>query len=160
VNKTIANDPSIEARKTYREFYRKGLELTGQAHRAGVKVLVGTDYIVAGVTVHDELEQLTLAGLSPLDALRSATILPIEYFGLQNEYGRVAEAMSADLILLNKNPLENIRNSLAIESVIFNGNLYDRIKLTEMESLVEARAKSWSIGCKILWEFIKNPAGY
>lgn len=160
VNKVVNNEPSAEARETYRAFYRKGLELTGAAHRAGVKVLVGTDYIVAGVTVHDELEQLVMAGLTPLDALRAATILPAEYFELQHEYGKIAEGMQADLILLNKNPLVNIRNSLTIESVLFNGNLYDRKRLDEIEKLVERRARSWSIACKILWEFIKNPVGY
>lgn len=160
VNKVISEAPSPEARKTYRDFYHKGLELTGAAHRAGVKVLVGTDYIVAGITVHHELEQLVMAGLSPVDALRAATVLPAEYFGLQKEYGSVAAGMNADLILLNKNPFENISNTQSIETVIFNGNLYDRNKLDEISDTVESRAKSWSIACKILWEFIKNPAGY
>ncbi|MDR7090115.1 amidohydrolase family protein [Cellvibrio fibrivorans] len=160
VNKVISEEPSPEARKTYRDFYHKGLELTGAAHRAEVKVLVGTDYIVAGITVHNELEQLVMAGLSPVDALRAATILPAEYFGLQKEYGSVAAGMNADLILLNKNPFEDIRNTQSIEAVIFNGNLYDRNKLDEISDTVESRAKSWSIACKILWEFIKNPAGY
>jgi imidazolonepropionase-like amidohydrolase len=160
VNKVIDEDPSPEARQTYRDFYHKGLELTGNAHRAGVKVLVGTDYIVAGVTVHHEMEQLTLAGLTPLEALRAATILPAEYFGLQDEYGNVAQGMRADLILLRKNPLEDIRNSLSIESVIFNGNLYDRMRLDNIERLIESRANSWCIACKIVWEFIKNPFGY
>lgn len=160
VNKVIDEAPSPEARQTYRDFYHKGLELTGAAHRAGVKVLVGTDYIVAGITVHNELEQLVMAGLSPVDALRAATVLPAEYFGLQKEYGGVAAGMNADLILLNKNPFDDIRNTQSIETVIFNGDLYDRNKLDEISDAVEARARSWSIACKILWEFIKNPAGY
>lgn len=160
VNKVINEAPSPEERQTYRDFYHKGLELTGAAHRAGVKVLVGTDYIVAGITVHNELEQLVMAGLSPVEALRAATVLPAEYFGLQKEYGGVAAGMNADLILLNKNPFEDIRNTQSIEAVIFNGNLYDRKKLDEISDAVERRAKSWSIACKILWEFIKNPAGY
>lgn len=160
VNKVINEDPSAAARKTYRDFYFKGLELTGAAHRAGVKVLVGTDYIVAGATVHDELDQMVKAGLTPVDALRAATVLPAEYFGLQEEYGGVSIGMRADLILLTKNPLENIRNTLAIEAVIFNGNLYDRSILDKISNLVEARAKSWTLACKILWEFIKNPVGY
>lgn len=160
VNSVINEAPSPEARQAYRDFYHKGLELTGAAHRAGVKVLVGTDYIVAGITVHNELEQLVMAGLSPVDALRAATALPAEYFGLQKEYGGVAAGMNADLILLNKNPLEDIRNTQSIDAVIFNGNFYDRNKLNEISDAVEARAKSWTVACKILWEFIKNPAGY
>ncbi len=160
VNKTIAEDPSPEGRQTYKEFYKKGLELTGQAHRAGVKVLAGTDYIVAGITVHDELEQLVLAGLSPLDALRAATVGPSEYFDLQDEFGAIKKGMSADIVLLNKNPLVDIKNTKAINSVIFDGNYYDRDSLDNLEALVVKRARSWSIACKILWEFIKNPVGY
>lgn len=160
VNQVIDEDPSAAARQTYRDFYHKGLELTGAAHSAGVKILVGTDYIVAGITVHDELEQLVMAGMTPVAALRAATLLPAEYFGLQNLYGSIAQGMAADLILLNQNPLEDIRNTRTIETVIFNGNLYDRKKLNEISSQVERRARSWSIGCKIVWEFIKNPVGY
>lgn len=160
INNTIADDPSPEARKTYREFYQKGLELTGKAHQAGVKILAGTDYIVAGATVHDELQQLVLAGLSPAEALRAATQSPAEYFGREQDYGQIKTGFMADLILLNKNPLENIRHSLTIEAVIFNGNLYNRKKLDEIEKVVEARAQSWAVGCKILWQFIKNPGSY
>lgn len=160
VNKTVAEDPSPEARKTYREFYQKGLTLTGDAHKAGVKILVGTDYIVAGATVHDELQELVLAGLSPAEALRAATLSPAEYFGRTRDYGEVKPGRMADLILLNKNPLENIRHSLSIEAVVFNGNLYPRSTLNSIEQLVEQRARSWTIGCKILWEFIKSPGAY
>ncbi|WP_045858081.1 amidohydrolase family protein [Teredinibacter purpureus] len=160
VNKVINEDSSPEARQTYRDFYAKGLELTGDAHRAGVKVLVGTDYIVAGVTVHDELAQLVKAGMSPLDALRSATVLPTEYFDLQAHYGAVEVGKMADLVVLNNNPLENIRHTLSIETVVFNGNIYDRKALDKLSALVERRANSWSIGCKIVWEFIQQPAAY
>ncbi len=158
VNKTLRDDPSPEARETYREFYRKGLELTGAAHQAGVNVLAGTDYIIAGATLHDELEQLVLAGLSPAEALRSATLSAAEYYGLENEYGRIAEGMKADAILLNENPLEDIRNTLSLEAVIFDGNLYDRNALDEISAYVENRAKSWSVGCKIIWEYLRRLA--
>ena len=160
INKTIDEDPSPEARQTYRYFYQKGLALTSEAHKAGVKILVGTDYIVAGATVHDELQQLVLAGLSPAAALRAATLSPAEYFGLEQDYGRIQPGSIADLILLNKNPLVEISNTLSIENIIFNGNLYDRDNLNAIENAVESRASSWSVGCKILWEFIKNPAAY
>lgn len=160
VNKTINEDPSPQARQTYRDFYKKGLELTGAAHKAGVKILVGTDYIVAGATVHDELQQLVLAGLSPAEALRAATSSPAEYFDLAQDYGQVKTGFKADFILLNKNPLDDIRHSASIEAVIFNGNFYSHKKLIEIEQIVEARAKSWTLGCKIIWRFIKNQGSY
>ena len=76
VDATVAGDPSPKARETYRAFYRKGLELTSQAHRAGVPVLVGTDYIVAGADVHREMVHFVAAGLTPAEALRAATLEP------------------------------------------------------------------------------------
>jgi imidazolonepropionase-like amidohydrolase len=160
VDETLAKDPSPEARETYREFYRKGLELTGAAHRAGVKILAGTDYIVAGADLHRELEHLVAAGLTPPEALRTATLAPAEYFGLENQYGAVAAGKIADLLLLNANPLEDIRNTRQIEAVIFNGNLYDRSALDRISNHVERLARSWTVACKIIWRFIKNPVFY
>lgn len=160
VNATLAQDPSSEARATYQEFYEKGLELTAAAHRAGVKVLVGTDYIVAGADVHREMEQLVRAGLSPADALHAATLEPARYFGLEADYGTVEVGKRADLVLLNANPLEDIRNTWKIESVIQGGNLYDRSAIDRISRQVERRARSWTIACKILWRFIKNPVSY
>lgn len=160
IDATLANDPSPEARATYREFYRKGLELTGAAHRSGVRILVGTDYIIAGADVHRELEQLVLAGLTTAQALRAATLSPAEYFGLEAHYGAVTAGKVADLLLLSANPLTDIRNTRRIESVVFNGNLYDRNALGQISDHVQRQARSWSVACKILWRFIRNPVAY
>lgn len=160
VDEVLAEDPSPAARQAYRDFYRKGLELTGAAHRAGVKILAGTDYIVAGADLHRELRQLALAGMPPADILRAAITSPAEYFGLEAQYGSVAPGYAADLLLLTANPLENVANSEKIEAVIFNGNLYDAAKLREIHQHVERQARSWTVACKIVWRFLKNPAGY
>jgi imidazolonepropionase-like amidohydrolase len=160
VDGTLAKDPSPQGRETYREFHRKGLELTGAAHRAGVKILAGTDYIAGGPDVHRELEQLVLAGLSPAEALHAATKGPAEYFGLESEYGSVEEGKVADLLLLEANPLDDIRNTQRISAVIFNGNLYDRKSLDRISAHVQRQASSWQVGCKILWRFVKNPVFY
>lgn len=160
IDELVAEDPSPAARETYRRFYRKGLELTGSAHRAGVKVLAGTDYIVAGADLHRELQQLRMAGLAPLDVLRAATITPAEYFGFENDYGAIEAGRVADVLLLNANPLEDIRNTQRIEAVIFNGNVYDRAALDRIQRHVARQARSWSAGCKMIWRFVKNPGGY
>lgn len=160
IDETVAEDPLPAARQTYREFYRKGLDLTGAAHRAGVKILAGTDYVVAGADLHRELEQLIAAGLTPAEALHAATLSPAEYFGLEGLYGTVAPGKTADLLLLNANPLEDIRNTLRIEAVVFNGNLYDRTALDGIAEHVQRQARSWTVASKILWRFIKNPVGY
>lgn len=160
IDETLADDPSSGARDTYREFYRKGLELTGALHRAGVKIVAGTDYIIAGADVHRELEQLVLAGLTPSEALHAATLAPAEYFGLEDHYGSVVSGKTADLLLLNANPLDDIRNTQRIEAVLFNGNLYDRTALDRISAHVQRQARSWTVACKILWRFIKNPVSY
>jgi imidazolonepropionase-like amidohydrolase len=160
IDEVLAEDPSPAGREGHRQFYRKGLELTGAAHRAGVKVLAGTDYIVAGADLHRELQQLSLAGLSNADVLRAATLSPAQYFGLEGQYGTVDTGKVADLVLLRANPLQDIRNTQQIEAVIFNGNYYDRAALDRISAHVEKQARSWSVGCKIVWRFVKNPGAY
>ncbi len=160
VDATLARDRSPAARQTYREFYRKGLELTGEAHRAGVRILAGTDYIVGGADLHRELEQLVLAGLTPAKALRAATLAPAEYFGLEHEYGSVKEGRIADLIVLEGNPLVEISRTQRIAAVIFGGTLYDRAALDRIDQHVLRRARSWPVACRILWSFVKNPVSY
>lgn len=160
IDETIATDPAPSARQTYREFYLKGLELTGAAHRNGVRILAGSDYIIAGADVHRELEQLVKAGLTPAAALRAATSSPAKYFGLEHSYGSVKSGYVADLILLNADPLQDIRNTQAIDAVIFNGNFYTREDLDRLTAHVQRRARSWTVGCKIIWRFLKNPVGY
>lgn len=160
VDDVVARDPSPEARRTYGELYRTGLALTGAAHRAGVGILAGTDYIVAGPDLHRELGQLVEAGLSPADALRAATLSPAEYFGLEDQFGRVAAGYRADLVLLDANPLHDIRHTERIRSVVFNGHLYDRAALDAIDAHVRAQARSWTVAAKILWRFVKNPVDY
>jgi imidazolonepropionase-like amidohydrolase len=160
VDATVKQDPTPEARQAYRDFYRKGLELTGAAHRAGVRILAGSDYVVAGADLHRELEQLVLAGLTPAEALRTATVAPAEYFGWEDRYGGVAPGMIADLLLLRANPLDDVRHARALETVVFGGNLYDRAALDRISAHVQRQARSWSVACKILWRFIRSPAAY
>ena len=160
VDATVAQDPSPEAREAYRAFYRKGLALTGAAHRAGVQVLVGSDYVVAGADVHRELAHLVEAGLSPAEALRAATLHPARYYALEADYGSVAVGKVADLLLLEANPLEDIAHTRRLRAVVFGGNLYDRAALDGLQDLVRRRAQSWSVGCKILARFLLNPASY
>lgn len=160
VNALIAADPGPQAREAYIDFYEKGLELTGQAHDAGVRIMVGTDYIAPGLDVHRELEQLVKAGLSPQEALAAATIVPAGYARMSDKYGDIVVGKVADLIVLGADPLADIRNTRSIEAVVFNGALYDQQAIAGLKDQVKANARSWSAGAKILWRFILNPANY
>jgi imidazolonepropionase-like amidohydrolase len=160
VDATIARHPSAEERQAYRDFHEKGLELTGAAHRAGVRILAGTDYIVPGADLHRELANLVTAGLSPAEALARRDDQPGLYFGLEHEYGSVEPGKVADLLLLEADPLLDIQHTQRIAAVVFNGNLYDRQALDGLQALVRKRARSWSVACKILWRFLRNPVSY
>jgi imidazolonepropionase-like amidohydrolase len=103
------------------------LSLIGQMHEAGVPIGAGTDtpigFAVPGYSLHNELEMLVRAGLSPIEALRSATLRPAEFFGLENEMGTVDVGRLADLVLLNANPLDDIHNTRTVHAVVTKGQL-------------------------------------
>jgi imidazolonepropionase-like amidohydrolase len=101
-----------------------------EAHRAGVPLLAGTDVgtllTFPGSSLHEELELLvTRVGLTPLEALRSATVLPATFFGFERDIG-IAPGKRADLVLLRANPLRDIRNVKQIEGVVVGGRYFDR----------------------------------
>lgn len=110
--------------------------LVGQMHKRGVPIGAGTDtpiaYALPGYSLHNELEQLVRAGLTPLEALRSATLRPAEFFGLEQEMGTIEVGKRADLVLLSANPLDNITNTRQIESVVSKGRLLNRNQLDQM----------------------------
>jgi len=105
-------------------------------HAAGVTVLAGTDlgnpFLVPGASPHDELGFLVRAGLTPLEALRSATIQPARVFGLADSLGTVAPGMLADLVLLDADPLDDIANARSVSGVILGGRFLDRAELDRM----------------------------
>jgi hypothetical protein len=112
------------------------IDFVGMLHEAGVPIGAGTDtpigYAVPGYSLHSELEMLVLAGLSPVDALAAATLRPAEFFGLEGEMGTIEAGRLADLVLLSANPLEDIRNTRAIEAVVTKGVLLDRERLERL----------------------------
>jgi imidazolonepropionase-like amidohydrolase len=115
-------------------------------HQAGVPFLAGTDAAVAfiypGVSLHGELEALVRRlGFSPCDALRSATLNPAKFFGLDRELGRVRENDGADLVLLEENPLEAIHATRAIGGVMRAGRWYDRNGLANLLERAAADAQ-------------------
>ena len=144
-DRMVAGDSSAAGRRSYMDFYTKGLELTGTAHRAGVRVMLGTDsgdsFVFPGDGVHDELGELVKAGLSPAEALKAGTLAGAEYFGRTAEFGTVKPGRYADLVVLDANPLENIGNSRKIRAVVLNGRLFDRAALDSMLASVERVVK-------------------
>jgi len=108
------------------------LKLVGGLHRAGVRIVAGTDVGVPGHTLHRELELYVKAGLTPLEAIQAATITPARVMKLENEVGTIEPGKRADLIILEGDPLENISNIRKVSFVMTQGRLFDCAKLWQI----------------------------
>ncbi|WP_210744790.1 amidohydrolase family protein [Nocardia flavorosea] len=98
----------------------------GAMAEAGVRLLAGTDSVGPGLypgfSLHFELEQLVASGLTPLRALQCATLEPARFLGRENWAGTVQEGRVADLVILDADPLADIRNTQRIHAVVVNGH--------------------------------------
>ncbi|MGQ0814570.1 MAG: amidohydrolase family protein, partial [Gemmatimonadota bacterium] len=106
---------------------------------AGGLVNLGAHGQLQGLGAHWELWMFEQGGMSPLQALRVATINGAKYLGMDRDLGSIETGKLADLVVLDKNPLENIRNTDSVALVMVNGRLYDAKTLNEVGSTV-ARA--------------------
>jgi imidazolonepropionase-like amidohydrolase len=129
-----------------RELMKRSLSLFKQMYVAGVPVMAGTDTtapnVFPGFALHEDLLYFGQAGLSPLEALQAATVKPAEFLGRGAEQGTIAPGKRADLVLLNANPLDDIRNTQKIDAVIVNGKLLHRGDLDAFLAKVAAFAAS------------------
>ena len=107
-------------------------QLTRLAKRTAVELLAGTDTGQSGTTVgetlHDELQELVSAGLTPAEALQSATIAPARFLGWDQAMGTIEVRKVADLVMLEANPLEDIRNTRKIAAVVVRGKVHRQSK--------------------------------
>ena len=105
------------------------LKLVGALHQEGVPIVAGSDVGVPGHTLHRELELYVKAGLTPLEAIQTATTTPAHLFKLDFEFGTIERGTRADLIVLDANPAENISNIRKIRYVVTQGRLFESAKL-------------------------------
>jgi imidazolonepropionase-like amidohydrolase len=124
--------------------YSVHADLVGRLNRAGVPILAGSDspnpFVYPGFSLHDELGLLVRSGLTPGEALRTATVNPAIFLGLTDSLGTVARGKVADLVLLDANPLTDIANTKGIRAVIQGGRLLDRKALDAMLANAKSRA--------------------
>lgn len=99
-----------------------------QIHEAGGVLVLGTDQTI-GPAAHREMELLVAAGISELDVIRIATLNGAVFLGMEEQLGSIEEGKLADLVLLNRNPVDDIDNAKNIDLVIKNGQLIDRSAL-------------------------------
>jgi imidazolonepropionase-like amidohydrolase len=141
------NPPSEELRKKY---VRIRYEFATSLYNAGVKLMTGSDgpewYLAPGFTVHDEIESYVKAGLSNFAALQTATINPATYLEIDKRKGTIEAGKEAEFILLEKNPLEDIKNTRTIKAVYTGKKLYNRAQLDKLlndaKTIVEADNKN------------------
>lgn len=117
------------------------IRLTGIAAEEGVMILAGSDsgasnsYVHAGDSLHRELALLVEAGLSPLAALRAATINGARWLGVNQRFGTLAPGKAADILILEGNPLVDIANTRSALALVRGGVVYDRDRLAAMRTL-------------------------
>jgi imidazolonepropionase-like amidohydrolase len=131
---------------TREKFVAKELEVVQLLHKAGVPFLAGTDtppgvYIFPGFSLHEEMQRFVAAGFTPLEALQTATLNPARFFQIEDKFGTIEKGKIADLVLIDGNPLEDIRNTQKIAAVILNGRYISRAELQKMLQKVEDSAK-------------------
>ncbi|MCX4428877.1 amidohydrolase family protein [Streptomyces mirabilis] len=136
----------------HRELYRARVRWISAAHRAGVPVLAGTDtgtpYIYPGFSLHDELQNLVEAGLSPMEALQAATSAPARFLGL-HDVGVVRQGAIADLAVLDADPLTDIRNTSRVHAVVARGELITADRREHMLSHIEAAAAGGTLATRL-----------
>jgi imidazolonepropionase-like amidohydrolase len=135
--------PEFIVRK--KNLYRKELQLVRDMHRSGVPFMTGTDipgaYTYPGFSLHDELELFVQNGFTPFEALKAATVNPAKFLGFDGSVGTVEKGKLANLILLDRNPLEDIRNTRSIVAVVANGRYFSRSDLDQLLAEVAEAAK-------------------
>jgi imidazolonepropionase-like amidohydrolase len=138
-----ATPDQIAARHQEYELSKKVMPMLVEA---GIPILAGTDagylnsFNYPGQGIHEELERYVEAGLTPQQALASATMTGPAFLGHSARYGALEKGKAADILILDASPLNDIRATRAIRAVVLHGKLLDRTALNAL--LVEAKAKS------------------
>ena len=141
----ILKDMDTDPLPVRKRFVQMELEMTLAMHRAGVPFMAGTDtaagvHIFPGFSLHQEMELFVEAGLTPMEALQTATRNPAQFMGRLSDMGTVEKGKVADLVLLDANPLDDIHNTRKIRAVVLAGRYFSRSDLDEMLQRVEAAA--------------------
>ncbi len=141
--------PEEEYENGYMQVSRSLKKLTD----AGVTINMGAHGQIQGIGAHWEIWMLAQGGMTPMQALRCATINPATSLGLDNWIGSLQTGKMADLIIMDKNPLDNIYNTESIHYTMVNGRLYDAETMNEIGNYNKPREKFY-------WENGKNAASF
>src|SRR5271163_35423 len=143
--KDILKDMDTDPLPVRKKFFQMELDMTLAMFKAGVPFLAGTDtaagvHVFPGFSLHQELALFVQAGLTPLQALQTATLNPAKFMNRLADLGTVERGKLADLVLLDANPLEDIANTKKIRAVVLAGRYLDRTEIDRMLKGVEKAA--------------------
>ena len=144
-HQTFEQNRQVNLNSENRRRWEMRSQMVGMMHRAGVQLIAGTDtgalYVIPGFSMHDELQLMVEAGLSTLTVLQSATINAAKFLGKERDLGTIEKGKLADLVLLDGNPLDNIKNTRRIAAVMVNGRYLPKEFLQRMLDDVAATVK-------------------
>ena len=115
--------------------YEKTKSIIPLVQKSGMKIIAGTDagylnsFVYPGLALHQELELFTEAGLTPTEALQTATMNGPSFMGKESEFVTIERGKTANLVILNNDPLKNIRNTRDIDAVVLKGKIFGRQSL-------------------------------
>ena len=143
----IIKDLDTDPLPVREKFVTHELGIVQRLQTAGVPFLAGTDTpagvdVLPGFSLHQEMQRFVVAGFTPMEALQAATLNPANFLGRQSDFGTVEKGRIADLVLLDANPLEDIRNTRRIAAVVANGRYLSREKLDGILSGVQTYART------------------
>ena len=140
----LEKEIKVEDYAAVKKSFRLRMEWTRKMKAAGVKFLTGTDvyvsYVLPGYSLHEEMELLVNAGLTPLEALQAATINPAMFFGNEAELGSVSVGKIADLVIIDGDPLTDISTTQSISGVVFDGKYYSSSDLSDLKLKIKKAA--------------------
>jgi len=146
VERAAKDDAEAVARRHAR--YEKSVTLLPLLREAGVRIIAGTDagflnsFNYPGIGLHEELEVFVSGGLTPLQALQAATLAGPAFLGKSDAYGAVTAGRTADLAILDRNPLEDITATRAIRGVVLHGRHLSRPVLDGLLETARARVSA------------------
>jgi len=145
MQKAITGSMDTDPLGVRHRFVDHELDIVRKLHAAGIPLLAGTDTpagvdVTPGISLHLELQRFVAAGLTPLEALQTATINPARFLGKSSDFGGVEAGRIADLLILRANPLENIANTRAIAGVLADGRYWSQADIDRLRARLKREA--------------------
>jgi imidazolonepropionase-like amidohydrolase len=146
IARQFAGKVTPQGKKTLRQMMQLALKMTKIFDESGVKMLAGSDYggmwVIPGVSLHQEFDLLEQAGLSPLRVLQMTTLDGAEFLHREATMGTVEEGKEANLVLLDRNPIESVQNLHTIHGVVRAGTFYSNDALEGLKRMVADHVES------------------